>query len=114
MSAGGLAPALDLDQVWALLSAPAPQPTEAEVAELVRLSTHFPRDTKVIVTPAAGSAWRGVVESWTEPGSGRPMAVVRPNKTRGDRAGMYVLPAFVRHANACSDCRTRKVVPLPG
>lgn len=110
-AAGGLPPSEQaFVEWWAMHRArAAARPTEAEVAEVTRLSTHFPRHTKVIVTPASGPSWRGVVESWTEPGSGRTMAIVRPHKAHGGRAAMHVLPAFVGHVSACTDCRTRQV-----
>lgn len=71
------------------------QPSPADMAQWVALSSRFPRRTKVMVTPALGAAWRGVVEDWTPPGSGRLMAVVRPDEGRGEREPVHVAPRFL-------------------
>lgn len=71
------------------------RPHADEMAEWVALSGLFPKRTKVIVTPALGAPWLGVVEEWTGPGSGRLMAVVRPSQGRGEREPMHVAPRFL-------------------
>lgn len=67
----------------------------SQLAEWVSLTTRFPKRTRVIVTPALGAAWRGVVQGWTEPGTGRLMAVVQPEEGRGEHEPMHVAPRFL-------------------
>lgn len=100
MSAGGELPASQRAiQAWWLEhvtpAVRASQPTEAQLAEWVALTSRFPKRTRVIVTPALGAAWRGVVQDWTEPGTGRLMAVVRPDEGRGEREPLHVAPRFL-------------------
>lgn len=86
-------------QVWWLehvtTAVRASHPTEAQLAEWVSLTSRFPQRTKVVVTPALGAAWRGVVQEWTAPGTGRLMAVVRPDAGSGEGAPMHVAPRFL-------------------
>lgn len=104
---GEIAQPHDVDHFWSQLAASRARPTDAEVAEMATWSTHFPQGTKVIITPVSGPSWRGVIEDWTEPGSGRPMAMVRPSKGRSQDATMLVLPSFVGHVSGCDTCRAR-------
>lgn len=102
------APRTDFDAWWsaALLAANTPA-TSREREEAARLSIHFPNDTRVIVTPARGSSWRGIMAGWTEPGSGRLMAIVKPTQGPGAQEPMHVLPRFVVHPYGCTVCHTK-------
>lgn len=95
----GLPPAQrDFHAWWSMhvhaASLPSP-PRADQLAEWIALSGRFPKRTKVSVTPARGTPWCGVVEDWTQPGSGRLMAVVRPDEGLGAAEPMHVAPRFL-------------------
>lgn len=84
---------------WGSTIATRRRATDEEMHAWVALSMRWPPGTRVTVTPERGGAWRGMIEDWTPPGSGRLMAVVKPDPDNpgwlGSAAAVHVLPAFL-------------------
>lgn len=95
-----LAPSQRAFHAWWSVNMPSmpARATDVQLAEWVTLSSRFPRRTRVIVTPVLGAPWHGVVQGWTEPGSGRLMAIVWPDQGHGAQDAVHVLPRFLSTA----------------